>query len=269
MRRVIPVISKSLKNAYGKELDASNVSDVEEISGHGVTAKVNGRQVAAGNAKLMKSLNLAYTENTGVGTVVHVAVDGKYAGYILISDVIKDGAKEAIASLKNSGVKKCVMLTGDSKTVAEHVAGELKLDEVHSELLPADKVSCVEKLLQDKSEKEKLAFVGDGINDAPALAAANVSVAMSDASDIAREAADITLRGANLTELATLRKLSERLMKRIHSNYRFILGFNSTLLLLGLLSVLPPATSAFLHNASTMAICAKSMTPLLKQEDRK
>ena len=125
-------ISKSLKNAYGKELDASNVSDVEEISGHGVTAKVNGRQVAAGNAKLMKSLNLAYTENTGVGTVVHVAVDGKYAGYILISDVIKDGAKEAIASLKNSGVKKCVMLTGDSKTVAEHVAGELKLDEVHS-----------------------------------------------------------------------------------------------------------------------------------------
>ena len=125
-------ISKSLKNAYGKELDASNVSDVEEISGHGVTAKVNGRQVAAGNAKLMKSLNLAYTENTGVGTVVHVAVDGNYAGYILISDVIKDGAKEAIASLKNSGVKKCIMLTGDSKTVAEHVAGELKLDEVHS-----------------------------------------------------------------------------------------------------------------------------------------
>lgn len=119
-------ISKSLKNAYGKELDASNVSDVEEISGHGVTAKVNGRQVAAGNAKLMKSLNLAYTENTGVGTVVHVAVDGNYAGYILISDVIKDGAKEAIASLKNSGVKKCIMLTGDSKTVAEHVAGELK-----------------------------------------------------------------------------------------------------------------------------------------------
>ena len=151
----------------------------------------------------MKSLNLSYTENTGVGTVVHVAVDGKYAGYILISDVIKDGAKEAIASLKNSGVKKCVMLTGDSKTVAEHVAGELKLDEVHSELLPADKVSCVEKLLQDKSEKEKLAFVGDGINDAPVLAGADVGAAMGSGADAAIEAADAMTKAAEVTLVGT------------------------------------------------------------------
>ena len=207
-------ISKSLKNAYGKELDASNVSDVEEISGHGVTAKVNGRQVAAGNAKLMKSLNLAYTENTGVGTVVHVAVDGKYAGYILISDVIKDGAKEAIASLKNSGVKKCVMLTGDSKTVAEYVADELKLDEVHSELLPADKVSCVEKLLQDKSEKEKLAFVGDGINDAPVLSRADIGIAMGAlGSDAAIEAADVVLMDDNPAKIALAMRISRKCLR--------------------------------------------------------
>ena len=231
-------ISKSLKNAYGKELDASNVSDVEEISGHGVTVKVNGRQVAAGNAKLMKSLNLAYTENTGVGTVVHVAVDGKYAGYILISDVIKDGAKEAIASLKNSGVKKCVMLTGDSKTVAEHVAGELKLDEVHSELLPADKVSCVEKLLQDKSEKEKLAFVGDGINDAPVLSRADIGIAMGAlGSDAAIEAADVVLMDDNPAKIALAMRISRKCLRIVYENIVFALAVKAICLILGALGI--------------------------------
>ena len=231
-------ISKSLKNAYGKELDASNVSDVEEISGHGVTAKVNGRQVAAGNAKLMKSLNLAYTENTGVGTVVHVAVDGNYAGYILISDVIKDGAKEAIASLKNSGVKKCIMLTGDSKTVAEYVADELKLDEVHSELLPADKVSCVEKLLQDKSEKEKLAFVGDGINDAPVLSRADIGIAMGAlGSDAAIEAADVVLMDDNPAKIALAMRISRKCLRIVYENIVFALAVKAICLILGALGI--------------------------------
>lgn len=231
-------ISKSLKNAYGKELDASNVSDVEEISGHGVTAKVNGRQVAAGNAKLMKSLNLSYTENTGVGTVVHVAVDGKYAGYILISDVIKDGAKEAIASLKNSGVKKCVMLTGDSKTVAEHVAGELKLDEVYSELLPADKVSCVEKLLQEKGAKEKLAFVGDGINDAPVLSRADIGIAMGAlGSDAAIEAADVVLMDDNPAKIALAMRISRKCLRIVYENIVFALAVKAICLILGALGI--------------------------------
>ena len=224
--------------AYGKELDASNVSDVEEISGHGVTAKVNGRQVAAGNAKLMKSLNLVYTENTGVGTVVHVAVDGNYAGYILISDVIKDGAKEAIASLKNSGVKKCVMLTGDSKTVAEHVAGELKLDEVHSELLPADKVSCVEKLLQEKGAKEKLAFVGDGINDAPVLSRADIGIAMGAlGSDAAIEAADVVLMDDNPAKIALAMRISRKCLRIVYENIVFALAVKAICLILGALGI--------------------------------
>lgn len=231
-------ISKSLKNAYGKELDASNVSDVEEISGHGVTAKVNGRQVAAGNAKLMKSLNLAYTENTGVGTVVHVAVDGNYAGYILISDVIKDGAKEAIASLKNSGVKKCIMLTGDSKTVAEHVSGELKLDEVHSELLPADKVNCVEKLLQEKGAKEKLAFVGDGINDAPVLSRADIGIAMGAlGSDAAIEAADVVLMDDNPAKIALAMRISRKCLRIVYENIVFALAVKAICLILGALGI--------------------------------
>lgn len=231
-------ISKSLKAAYGKELESSAVSDVEEISGHGVTARVNGKQVAAGNAKLMKSLNLSYTENTGVGTVVHVAVDGKYAGYILISDVIKEGAKEAIVSLKNSGVKKCVMLTGDSKTVAEYVAGELQLDEVHSELLPADKVNCVEKLLQEKTEKEKLAFVGDGINDAPVLSRADIGIAMGAlGSDAAIEAADIVLMDDNPAKIALAMKISRKCLRIVYENIVFALAVKAACLILGALGI--------------------------------
>ena len=187
-------ISKSLKKAYGKPLDPGRVTDVEEISGNGVTAKVDGVRVAAGNSKLMEKLGVDCMECHSVGTVVHMAVDGKYAGHILISDQIKPHAKEAIAALKKCGVKKTIMLTGDRREAARQVAEELGIDEVHSELLPGDKVAQVEKLLDEKGEKEKLAFVGDGINDAPVLSRADIGIAMGAlGSDAAIEAADIVL----------------------------------------------------------------------------
>ena len=187
-------ISKSLKKAYGKPLDPSRVTDVEEISGNGVTAKVDGVRVAAGNSKLMEKLGVDCMECHSVGTVVHMAVNGKYAGHILISDQIKPHAKEAIAALKKCGVKKTIMLTGDRREAARQVAEELGIDEVHSELLPGDKVAQVEKLLDEKGEKEKLAFVGDGINDAPVLSRADIGIAMGAlGSDAAIEAADIVL----------------------------------------------------------------------------
>lgn len=231
-------ISKSLKDAYGAEIDSTHVTDVEEIGGHGVKACVNGVTVAAGNAKLMKSLGLSYEENTGVGTIVHVAVDGKYAGYILISDVIKEGAKEAIASLKDSGVKKCIMLTGDSKVVAEHVAGALQLDEVHSELLPADKVECVEKLLSAKGEKEKLAFVGDGINDAPVLSRADLGIAMGAlGSDAAIEAADIVLMDDNPAKIALAMRISRKCLRIVYENIVFALTVKAACLILGALGI--------------------------------
>lgn len=166
-------ISKSLQRAYGKEIDRSRVSDIQEISGHGIIAKVDGREVAAGNSKLMKKLNVKYQDCHKVGTIIHVAIDGKYEGHIVISDIVKEHAKEAIARLKKAGVKKTVMLTGDAQPVAEQVAQSLGIDEVYAELLPGDKVTKVEELLAAKSEKEKLAFVGDGINDAPVLTRAD------------------------------------------------------------------------------------------------
>ena len=187
-------ISKSLQKAYGKPIDRNRVTNIEEISGNGVTAKVDGISVAAGNAKLMKRLGISYQECHHVGTVIHMAVDGRYEGHILISDILKPHAKEAIAELKKAGIKKTVMLTGDSKRVADQVAKELGIEEVYSELLPADKVSKVEELLHQKSEKEKLAFVGDGINDAPVLSRADIGIAMGAlGSDAAIEAADIVL----------------------------------------------------------------------------
>ena len=187
-------ISKSLQKAYGKPIDRNRVTDIEEISGNGVIAKVDGISVAAGNTKLMNRLGIAYQDCHHVGTVVHMAIDGKYAGHILISDIIKPHAKEAIAELKKAGISKTVMLTGDSKRVADQVAGELGIQEVYSELLPADKVSRVEELLNQKSEKAKLAFVGDGINDAPVLSRADIGIAMGAlGSDAAIEAADIVL----------------------------------------------------------------------------
>ena len=204
-------ISKSLKKAYGKPLDPSRVTDVEEISGNGVTAKVDGVRVAAGNSKLMEKLGVDCMECHSVGTVVHMAVNGKYAGHILISDQIKPHAKEAIAALKKCGVKKTIMLTGDRREAARQVAEELGIDEVHSELLPGDKVAQVEKLLDEKGEKEKLAFVGDGINDAPVLSRADIGIAMGAlGSDAAIEAADIVLMDDDPLKISKAIRISRK-----------------------------------------------------------
>lgn len=227
-------ISKSLKEAYGKEINKSLVTDVEEIGGHGVKAVVKGTAVAAGNAKLMKSLGLSYAENTDIGTIVHVAVGGAYAGYVLISDVVKEQSKAAIAALKREGVKKTVMLTGDSRQVAEHVAAKLGLDEVKSELLPADKVAAVEELLAGKEKRENLAFVGDGINDAPVLSRADIGVAMGAlGSDAAIEAADIVLMDDNPWKLAQAMQISRKCLRIVYENIVFALTVKAVCLVLG------------------------------------
>ena len=210
------------------------MSDVEEISGHGVKALVDGVSVAAGNARLMESLNLPYEETQQIGTIVHVAVDGAYAGYILIADVVKEQAKEAIAALKAAGVKKTVMLTGDARLTAEHVAGQLGLDEVKSELLPGDKVEAVESLLTRKGPKENLAFVGDGINDAPVLSRADIGVAMGAlGSDAAIEAADIVLMDDNPMKLALAIRISRKCLAIVYQNIVFALAVKAACLLLG------------------------------------
>ena len=231
-------ISKSLKEAYGQEIDKTKVSDVEEIGGHGVTALVEGVKVAAGNARLMKKLGLPYEENTGVGTVVYLAVNGSYAGYILISDVVKEQSAQAIASLKAAGVKKTVMLTGDSDAVARHVAERLGLDEVKSELLPGDKVDAVEALLTEKGAKENLAFVGDGINDAPVLSRADIGVAMGAlGSDAAIEAADIVLMDDNPMKLAMAMQISRKCLCIVYENIVFALGVKAVCLILGAVGI--------------------------------
>ena len=231
-------ISKSLKDAYGKEIDGSRVSGIEETGGHGVTAKVNGVEVAAGNARLMKALGLVYTENEGVGTVVHLAVDRVYAGCILISDMVKEQSKEAIAALKAAGVKKTVMLTGDRKEAAVQVAEQLGLNEVRSELLPADKVAAVESLLQNKSEKEVLAFVGDGVNDAPVLSRADVGIAMGAlGSDAAIEAADIVLMDDNPMKIALAMRISRKCIRIVYENIFFALTIKGLCLILGAVGI--------------------------------
>ena len=218
-------ISKSLQKAYGKPIDRNRVTDIEEISGNGVTAKVDGISVAAGNAKLMKRLGISYQECHHVGTVIHMAVDGKYEGHILISDILKPHAKEAIAELKKAGIKKTVMLTGDSKRVADQVAKELGIGEVYSELLPADKVSKVEELLHQKSEKEKLAFVGDGINDAPVLSRADIGIAMGAlGSDAAIEAADIVLMDDDPLKIAKAIRIARKCLRIVYENICFAIG---------------------------------------------
>lgn len=217
-------ISKSLKEAYGKEIDNNRVTDAKEISGHGVSAVVDGHEVAAGNVKLMKQMNIQAAVPTSVGTEIHVVVDGKYAGYILISDVVKPNAKEAISGLKAAGVEKVVMLTGDAKKVADAVGSELGVDEVRSELLPGDKVDEVEKLIAAKGEKEKLAFVGDGINDAPVLSRADIGIAMGAlGSDAAIEAADIVLMDDDPAKIATAMKISKKTLRIVHQNIVFAL----------------------------------------------
>lgn len=231
-------ISKSLKEAYGREISAERVTEAEEISGHGVKALVDGVQVAAGNGKLMNELGIACEESAGAGTVVHVAVSGEYAGHILISDVVKEQSAEAIKALKAAGVKKTVMLTGDSSRVAEQVAKQLGLDEVKSELLPADKVDAVEKLLAEKAPRENLAFVGDGINDAPVLSRADIGVAMGAlGSDAAIEAADIVLMDDNPMKLALAIRISRRCLRIVYENIAFALTVKAVCLILGAVGI--------------------------------
>ena len=231
-------ISKSLQKAYGKPIDRNRVTDIEEISGNGVTAKVDGISVAAGNAKLMKRLGISYQECHHVGTVIHMAVDGKYEGHILISDILKPHAKEAIAELKKAGIKKTVMLTGDSKRVADQVAKELGIGEVYSELLPADKVSKVEELLHQKSEKEKLAFVGDGIIDAPVLSRADIGIAMGAlGSDAAIEAADIVLMDDDPLKISKAIKIARKCIHIVYENIYFAIGIKILCLILGALGI--------------------------------
>lgn len=231
-------ISKSLQKAYGKPLDLSRVTDVQEISGNGVIAKVDGKEVAAGNSKLMKKLGVEYHDCHKVGTLVHIAIDGSYMGHILISDVIKPHAREAISALKAAGVKRTVMLTGDSKAVAEAVAADLGINEVYSELLPADKVSMVEKLLAEKKDKETLAFAGDGINDAPVLSRADIGIAMGAmGSDAAIEAADIVLMDDDPLKIAKAIRISRKCLRIVYENIYFAIGVKIICLILGALGI--------------------------------
>ena len=227
-------ISKSLKEAYGQEIDKAKVSDIEEIGGQGVTALVNSHTVAAGNFRLMNRLGITPDKDTGVGTVIHIAVDDIYAGYILISDVVKEQSAEAIAALKAAGIKKTVMLTGDNRKTAEHAAALLGVDEYKSELLPADKVDAVEALLVQKGKKENLAFVGDGINDAPVLSRADIGVAMGAlGSDAAIEAADIVLMDDNPMKLALAMRISRKCLRIVYENIVFALAVKAICLVLG------------------------------------
>ena len=226
-------ISKSLQRAYGAELDRSRVSDIEEISGNGVTAVVDGHRVAAGNDRLMAQLGIEHTPCRSIGTIVHVAIDGKYSGHIVISDVVKPTSKQAIAELKKAGVEKTVMLTGDAKAVAEKVASELGVTEVHSQLLPADKVSEVERLLGESTGKSKLAFVGDGINDAPVLSRADIGIAMGAmGSDAAIEAADVVLMDDDPLKISKAIRISRRCIRIVYENIVFALGVKFACLLL-------------------------------------
>ncbi|MDD4510088.1 MAG: HAD-IC family P-type ATPase, partial [Oscillospiraceae bacterium] len=227
-------ISKSLQNAYGKEIDRSRVTDIEEISGHGVVAKVDGTTVAAGNSKLMKKLDIEYKDCHSVGTIIHLAIDGAYAGHIVISDVEKPTSRQAIAQLKKAGVEKTVMLTGDAKAVADKVGADLGVDEIHSELLPGDKVSEVEKLLKAHTGKGKLAFVGDGINDAPVLSRADIGIAMGAlGSDAAIEAADVVLMDDDPMKIAKGIMLSRKCISIVYQNIVFALLVKAVFLILG------------------------------------
>lgn len=231
-------ISRSLKTAYGKEIDQNRVTDVEEISGNGVTAKVDGVSVAVGNAKLMKRIGVEAVECHQVGTVIHVAINGAYAGHILIADVPKPTSKEAIANLKKHGIKETVMLTGDIDKVAQQVAGELGVDRVYSELLPADKVTKVEELLAKKTAKEKLAFVGDGINDAPVLSRADIGIAMGAlGSDTAIEAADVVLMDDDPQKIVKAIRIAKKCMRIVYENIYFAIGIKVICLILGAVGI--------------------------------
>ena len=231
-------ISKSLQRAYGKEIDRDRVSDIQEISGKGISAKVDGHDVLAGNSKLMELNRIAFIDCHSVGTIIHMAIDGEYAGHIVISDVVKPHAKEAIERLKHSGVEKTVMLTGDTRRVAEQVAQDLGVDEVHSDLLPADKVAQVEKLLAAKGDKDKLAFVGDGINDAPVLSRADIGIAMGAmGSDAAIEAADVVLMDDDPMKIAKAIRISRKCICIVYQNIVFALVVKFACLALGALGI--------------------------------
>ena len=231
-------ISKSIQRAYGKELDRSRVSEIEEISGNGITAKVDGRSVAAGNVKLMDRLGIPYKSCHKVGTIIHMAIDGEYAGHIVISDVEKPTSKEAIAKLKQAGIQKTIMLTGDAKQVADQVAADLGIDEVHSELLPGDKVEQVERLLAEKPAKANLAFVGDGINDAPVLGRADIGIAMGAmGSDAAIEAADVVLMDDDPLKIVKAIRISKKCLGIVYQNIVFALAVKGVCLILGALGI--------------------------------
>ena len=231
-------ISKSLQRAYGKEIDRDRVRDIQEISGKGISAKVDGHDVLAGNSKLMELNRIAFIDCHSVGTIIHMAIDGEYAGHIVISDVVKPHAKEAIERLKHSGVEKTVMLTGDTRRVAEQVAKDLGVDEVHSDLLPADKVAQVEKLLAAKGDKDKLAFVGDGINDAPVLSRADIGIAMGAmGSDAAIEAADVVLMDDDPMKIAKAIRISRKCIGIVYQNIVFALVVKFACLALGALGI--------------------------------
>ena len=231
-------IAASIREAYGKELDMNRITDAEEVAGHGISVRIDGRNVLIGNEKLMKEKAIFYELCKSIGTVVYVAREGKFLGSIVIADTVKDGAKEAIASMKKVGVKKCVMLTGDRKEAAEGIAAELGIDEVHAELLPQDKVSQVERLLKEENEKEKLAFVGDGINDAPVLTRADIGIAMgSMGSDAAIEAADVVLMDDDIRKIASIVRISRKTLGIVKQNIVFALAVKAIVLVLGAFGV--------------------------------
>jgi Cd2+/Zn2+-exporting ATPase len=260
-------ISLSIKNAYGKEIDANRVTDVQELGGHGVTAKVDGKSVAAGNARLMAKLNLSAPEVTEPGTIVHVAIEGKYAGYLLIADVVKPHSAQAIKGLKAAGVRKTVMLTGDAEPVAKAVASDLGLDEYHAGLLPGDKVDQIEKLLAAKGPKENLAFVGDGINDAPVLSRADIGIAMGAlGSDAAIEAADIVLMDDDPAKIALAMSIARRTLRIVYENIVFALAIKFACLVLGALGLASMWTAIF-ADVGVMVLAVLNATRALYTKD--
>ena len=260
-------ISLSIKNAYGKEIDANRVTDVQELGGHGVTAKVDGKTVAAGNARLMAKLNLSAPEVTEPGTIVHVGIEGKYAGYLLIADVVKPHSAQAIKGLKAAGVRKTVMLTGDAEPVAKAVASDLGLDEYHAGLLPGDKVDQIEKLLAAKGPKENLAFVGDGINDAPVLSRADIGIAMGAlGSDAAIEAADIVLMDDDPAKIALAMSIARRTLRIVYENIVFALAIKFACLVLGALGLASMWTAIF-ADVGVMVLAVLNATRALYTKD--
>ena len=260
-------ISLSIKNAYGKEIDANRVTDVQELGGHGVTAKVDGKTVAAGNARLMAKLNLSAPEVTEPGTIVHVAIEGKYTGYLLIADVVKPHSAQAIKGLKAAGVRKTVMLTGDAEPVAKAVASDLGLDEYHAGLLPGDKVDQIEKLLAAKGSKENLAFVGDGINDAPVLSRADIGIAMGAlGSDAAIEAADIVLMDDDPAKIALAMSIARRTLRIVYENIVFALAIKFACLVLGALGLASMWTAIF-ADVGVMVLAVLNATRALYTKD--